>query len=117
MNPKGDVLPCHAAETISHLKFDNIREASKVDLGKPEAFNMYRGTDWMPDPCKSCDEEIDWGGCRCQAMALTEMLKNRPCLFYFPLHNEIFSMAAEEARRAPPEFIYRKYGVRFNSPI
>ena len=26
MNPKGDVLPCHAAETISHLKFDNVRK-------------------------------------------------------------------------------------------
>ena len=28
MNPKGDVLPCHAAETIPHLKFDNVREKS-----------------------------------------------------------------------------------------
>ena len=29
----------------------------------------------------------------------------------------LISMAEEEARRAPPEFIYRRYGVRFNSPI
>ena len=36
------------------------------------AFTAYRGTSWMPDPCRSCDRrEIDWGGCRCQAFALT----------------------------------------------
>jgi pyrroloquinoline quinone biosynthesis protein E len=27
----------------------------------------------MPEPCRSCDQqEIDWGGCRCQAFALTQ---------------------------------------------
>jgi PqqA peptide cyclase len=26
----------------------------------------------MPEPCRSCDRrEHDWGGCRCQAFALT----------------------------------------------
>ena len=120
MNPKGEVLPCHAAETIPHLKFDNVREKSlKWIWENSEAFNLYRGTDWMPDPCKSCDrKEIDWGGCRCQAMALTGDAKNTdPACSISPLHKEIFAMAAEEARRAPPEFIYRRYGVRFNSPI
>ena len=52
------------------------------------------------------------------AMALTGDAKNTdPACSISPLHSEIFSMAAEEARRAPPEFIYRRYGVRFNSPI
>ena len=80
---------------------------------------MYRGTDWMPDPCKSCDrKEIDWGGCRCQAMALTGDAKNTdPACSISPLHKEIFDMASKEARNAPPEFIYRKFNVRFNSPI
>ena len=37
-----------------------------------DAFTRFRGTDWMPEPCRSCDrKEIDWGGCRCQAFALT----------------------------------------------
>jgi pyrroloquinoline quinone biosynthesis protein E len=32
----------------------------------------FRGTDWMPDPCRSCDRrERDFGGCRCQAFQLT----------------------------------------------
>ena len=58
MNPKGDVLPCHAAETIPHLKFDNVREKSlKWIWENSEAFNLYRGTDWMPDPCKTCDRK------------------------------------------------------------
>ena len=93
MNPKGDVLPCHAAETIPHLKFDNVeREKSQMDLGKFEAFNIYRGTDWMPDPCKSCDrKEIDWGGCRCK--------NTDPACSISPLHSEIFSMAAEKLKR------------------
>jgi pyrroloquinoline quinone biosynthesis protein E len=51
-------------------------------------------------------------------MALTGDAKNTdPACSISPLHNEIFDMAAEEARNAPPEFIYRKYNVRFNSPI
>jgi PqqA peptide cyclase len=37
-----------------------------------ESFNRFRGTDWMPEPCRSCPQkEIDFGGCRCQAALLT----------------------------------------------
>ena len=56
------------------LRFDNVRDrALGRDLGMDStAFTAYRGTDWMPDPCRSCDRrEIDFGGCRCQAFALT----------------------------------------------
>jgi pyrroloquinoline quinone biosynthesis protein E len=36
------------------------------------AFVAYRGTAWMPEPCRSCERrEVDWGGCRCQAFLLT----------------------------------------------
>ncbi len=32
-------------------------------------FNRYRGFDWMPEPCRSCDEkEKDFGGCRCRCL-------------------------------------------------
>ena len=31
----------------------------------------YRGDDWLPVPCRDCDERhADFGGCRCQAFAL-----------------------------------------------
>ena len=72
ISPEGKVLPCHAAETVDHLTFDNVREKSLEEIWyRGDAFNAYRGTDWMPDPCRSCDlREVDWGGCRCQALAL-----------------------------------------------
>ena len=31
-------------------------------------FNLFRGFEWMKDPCRTCPEkEKDLGGCRCQA--------------------------------------------------
>ena len=64
---------CHAAESLDFLSFDNVKDKSLSWIWeKSEAFNKFRGTDWMPEPCQSCDrKEIDWGGCRCQAFALT----------------------------------------------
>jgi PqqA peptide cyclase len=36
------------------------------------AFNAFRGSAWMKEPCASCPRrELDFGGCRCQAFALT----------------------------------------------
>ena len=57
----------------SHLTFPTVHQASLADIWHDDpGFNAYRGTDWMPDACQTCDnQKIDWGGCRCQAMALT----------------------------------------------
>jgi len=73
ITPDGRALPCHAASTIPGLRFDNVRNRSLPDIWKnSEAFNRFRGTDWMPSPCKGCERaELDWGGCRCQALAIT----------------------------------------------
>jgi pyrroloquinoline quinone biosynthesis protein E len=73
VTPSGKVLPCHAAETIPGLVFWNVREHALTDIwAASPAFLAYRGTDWMLEPCRSCDRrEIDFGGCRCQALALT----------------------------------------------
>jgi PqqA peptide cyclase len=74
VNPIGDVLPCAtAASAIPELHFDNVR---RQPLGwiwrESESFNRFRGTEWMPEPCRSCPQnEIDFGGCRCQAALLT----------------------------------------------
>jgi PqqA peptide cyclase len=39
---------------------------------KSPAFTAFRGTGYLPEPCRSCGRrEIDFGGCRCQAFALT----------------------------------------------
>lgn len=73
VTPSGLVLPCHAAETIPHLHFETVTDRPLGEIWyDSEAFNAYRGDDWMPDPCRSCERKhIDFGGCRCQALALT----------------------------------------------
>ena len=73
ISPTGKVLPCHAAETLPNINLPSVHDYSIGDIWTmSEAFQKFRGTDWMPDPCRSCDRrEIDWGGCRCQAFALT----------------------------------------------
>ena len=73
VNPIGDVLPCQTAAEIPSLHFDNIRDYSLHWIWtESAAFNQFRGTAWMPEPCRSCDQrEIDFGGCRCQAALLT----------------------------------------------
>lgn len=71
--PDGRVFPCPAAAAISGLRFENVRERTLSEIWHTsESFSAYRGTAWMPQPCRSCDRrEIDWGGCRCQAFLLT----------------------------------------------
>jgi pyrroloquinoline quinone biosynthesis protein E len=73
VTPAGKVLPCHAAESIPGLEFWNVRDHSLADIWQNSpAFNTFRGTAWMQEPCVSCPRrEQDFGGCRCQAFALT----------------------------------------------
>jgi len=73
VTPSGKVLPCHAAESIPGLEFWNVRDRSLAEIWQASpAFNAFRGTEWLPEPCATCDRrEIDFGGCRCQAFAIT----------------------------------------------
>jgi pyrroloquinoline quinone biosynthesis protein E len=73
VNPGGEVLPCPTASSIAGLQFENVREHSLQWIwSESESFNRFRGTEWMPEPCRSCPQrEIDFGGCRCQAALLT----------------------------------------------
>ena len=110
--PSGKVLPCHAAESIAGLSFDNVRERPLADIWEnSEAFNRFRGTSWMPEPCRSCERaEIDWGGCRCQAFALTgDAARTDPACALSPDHGFLADLAAAESARLPSEFIYRRH--------
>jgi len=110
ITPAGKVLPCHAAETIGHLKFDNVKDRPLLDIWlNSEAFNAFRGTSWMKEPCRSCAfREIDWGGCRCQAIAITGDARNTdPACALSPYHGEMVRLAREEAAKPPPPFVYR----------
>jgi PqqA peptide cyclase len=74
VNPTGDVLPCPTASSaIRDLRFENVRELALDWIWREsESFTRFRGTEWMPEPCRSCPQkEIDFGGCRCQAALLS----------------------------------------------
>ena len=73
VTPDGRVLPCQGAVAITGLRFPNVRETSLREAWyASDAFTVYRGTSWMPEPCRSCERrDEDFGGCRCQAFLLT----------------------------------------------
>jgi pyrroloquinoline quinone biosynthesis protein E len=113
ISPSGKILPCHAAETITGLEFLSVRGDHSIAWiwQHSEAFNRYRGTGWMAEPCKSCEfREIDFGGCRCQAFALSGDAGNTdPACTLSPLHEQIFKQAATEAATGDNRFIYRNF--------
>ncbi len=115
VTPSGKALPCHAAETIPDLVFWNVRDQPLEDiwLNSP-AFNAFRGLEWMREPCRSCPrKEIDYGGCRCQAFALTGEARNAdPVCHFSPHHGRVQEIAAVSARRQEvhgnPDYSYRR---------
>ena len=92
ITPSGAVLPCHAAASIPELTFANAADTPLADIwDNSPAFNAFRGTDWMQEPCRSCArKEIDFGGCRCQAMMLANDPRAvDPACSLSPLHGQI----------------------------
>jgi pyrroloquinoline quinone biosynthesis protein E len=71
--PDGRVVPCHAATSITSLTFDDVRGKPLKEIWETSpALLAYRGEEWMQEPCRSCvKRSVDFGGCRCQAFALT----------------------------------------------
>jgi PqqA peptide cyclase len=97
VTPAGKVLPCHAAESIPGLEFWSVRQHSLADIwANSPAFNAFRGTEWMREPCVSCARrEIDFGGCRCQAFVLTgDARAADPVCHLAPHHEEVTALAA-----------------------
>jgi pyrroloquinoline quinone biosynthesis protein E len=96
--PDGTVLPCHAAQTIPHLQFENVRDTPLKSIWYDSAaFNAYRGTDWLPEPCQSCERrDVDFGGCRCQALALAgDAGATDPVCVKSPDHHRVVAMLAQ----------------------
>lgn len=73
ITPAGEVLPCHAAKMLPGMKFENVQSQPLRQIWEESrSFQKYRGEDWMPEPCRSCDRRAqDFGGCRCQAFLLS----------------------------------------------
>ena len=87
--PNGDALPCPAAQTLP-LPQASVRDASLEEIWtSAPLFTAFRGTDWMQDPCRTCDRrELDFGGCRCQAFQLTgDATRTDPVCHLSPDHH------------------------------
>jgi pyrroloquinoline quinone biosynthesis protein E len=108
VTPAGKVLPCHAAESIPGLEFWSVTEHALAEIWTSSpAFMAFRGTDFLPEPCHSCERrEIDFGGCRCQAFALTgDARATDPVCHLSPHHALVTGLAATQEDRA---YSYRR---------
>jgi pyrroloquinoline quinone biosynthesis protein E len=109
--PDGAVLPCQTAREIPGLQFPNVRNAtlSEIWFDAP-VFRRFRGTGWMPEPCRSCDRrEIDFGGCRCQAFLLAgDPAATDPVCQLSPQH-QVVELALREVPGEPGPLQFRVY--------
>lgn len=113
VTPEGKVLPCHAAESLTDMRFETVRDTSLSDIWyRSDSFNRYRGDDWMQEPCRSCDRRHeDFGGCRCQAFALTgDARATDPACSLSPQHAVMEELAGNLSADAAPDFEYRRIG-------
>jgi pyrroloquinoline quinone biosynthesis protein E len=113
VTPSGRVLPCHAAQTLPGLSFDNVRDRPLAEIWRHgSAFEAFRGVGWMKEPCRSCDRrEKDFGGCRCQAFATTgDASATDPACHLSPDHARFAAIAEAESHQPAPDFVYRRMG-------
>ncbi len=106
INPSGKALPCHAAEVLPGISFENVRAKTLGWIWQESpSFRRFRGEDWMSEPCRSCDRRTeDFGGCRCQAFLLTgNPAATDPACSLAPAHAVVQSAvkAADDLRGAP----------------
>ena len=115
--PDGTVLPCPAAASLPDLDAPNVRDHPLAWIWHTSgAFNAYRGEAWMQDPCRTCAlRTTDFGGCRCQAHALTgDATRPDPACRHAPDHPLVRALvdAPGTPARTPgpaPAYAYREY--------
>jgi len=116
VTPSGKVMPCHAAESLKGMEFETVGNRRLADIwADGAAFRAFRGEDWMQEPCRSCDRrDRDFGGCRCQAFAITgDARAADPVCTKSPHRHLVDAVIAAEAARAEadlPAFEYRRIG-------
>ncbi len=100
--PDGVAMPCHNARDLPGLKLPNVRDMALADIWqKSQAFNAFRGEDWMQPPCRTCDERHkDFGGCHCQAFLITgDATQADPVCSKSPHHDQVVQLV----KRAPAQ--------------
>jgi pyrroloquinoline quinone biosynthesis protein E len=116
VTPNGDVLPCPAAHALP-LPRANVRDDPLARIWtQAPVMTAFRGTDWMPDPCRSCDRrELDFGGCRCQAFQLTgDAARTDPVCHLSPDHGVVVDAvraANEDPRPDEALLVPRPHGA------
>ncbi|HXX44352.1 MAG TPA: pyrroloquinoline quinone biosynthesis protein PqqE [Candidatus Acidoferrales bacterium] len=104
VKPDGEVLPCHAANVLPGMKFENVqaRRLREIWYGS-DAFQKYRGEEWMPELCRTCDRRAqDFGGCRCQAFLLAhDAAATDPVCSKSPQRSLVDSILADINSAAP----------------
>jgi pyrroloquinoline quinone biosynthesis protein E len=110
VTPSGIVLPCHAAQTIPGLEFWSVRDHGLAEIWeRAPAFNAFRGVAWMKEPCRSCAfREVDFGGCRCQALAITgDAAATDPSCEFSEHHAHLQALAKQAAMAGEVPIAYR----------
>lgn len=108
--PDGTALPCAGAHALPGLARDNVRDRALAEIWeRGEDFSRFRGTAWMPEPCASCDRrEVDFGGCRCQAFALThDPARTDPACHKSPDHDLVRRARIDIDPPPPAPVLYR----------
>lgn len=104
VSPDGSVLPCHAATVIPGMRFENVRYKGLCEIWETsEAFQRFRGEDWMKEPCRTCDRrQQDFGGCRCQAFLLAgDAASTDPVCSLAPTRRNVDVILEAVDRRVP----------------
>ncbi len=114
ITPSGRVLPCHAAESIAGLEFDNVRDKPLGEIWlNGSAFQKYRGTELdegalplLPAP-RDRLRRLPLPGLRADG----RRRQHRPGLLALAAARGVGERGRSGvAPRAPPEFIYRRPG-------
>ncbi|MBA5607067.1 pyrroloquinoline quinone biosynthesis protein PqqE [Duganella sp. FT3S] len=107
--PDGVAMPCQESRSVPGLDFVSVRERPLDWIwNESPLFRKYRGLDWLPEPCRSCDErEKDFGGCRCQAFLLTGDASNTDPACDRSPHHHLMQAAVHSATKP----------LRFRKPL
>ncbi|MEU7018819.1 SPASM domain-containing protein [Streptomyces sp. NPDC046385] len=112
VTPDGTALPCPAAGILPDLDPPNVRDHALAWIrDHAAACTRCRGTGWMTEACRTCSRRAeDFGGCRCQAYALTgDATRTDPACRLPPDHGLVRGLT-EDAGTSPAADTFRPRG-------
>jgi pyrroloquinoline quinone biosynthesis protein E len=110
VTPEGNVLPCQGAASLPNVILPNVKQTDLQTIWQSDPlFERFRGLDWLPEPCRSCDEKSqDFGGCRCQAFAMTgDETATDPVCNKSPNHQNVIRLVNEACTQPSNDIIMR----------